>query len=329
MNKEWYRSTIEEAERFFEVDNKSGLDSGQVIKRLKKLPLTFPGLNPKFLKFLSLTVLRNGRREQVTFEHLVPGDIVYLSAGNLVPADVRLVKVNHLFADESSINGNSGIVKKNTFTLSRAAQKERQSCMLFKGSFIASGNGEGIVVEISHKNRFKPKTKLIKKPFSKNGVIVNQPAKAKLLKRITLVIFDCELTDSDISDIIRKVQLSKNIACKFIVAPEQAQRLSQKLKGVKIISKPDYENNDQVINDLQFICLNQTSGKIRAINSFKQLGYKVLYVSEGSSPEPAMQAADLSLIVGPTARHDVIHRAALYAPLLKTSNISSILYNNR
>lgn len=52
-------------------------------------------------------VLRGGNRSEVLSESLVPGDIIWLEAGDKVPADVRIVKAIDLFADESPLTGES------------------------------------------------------------------------------------------------------------------------------------------------------------------------------------------------------------------------------
>ena len=61
---------------------------------------------------LKATVVRAGRRATVAAEALVPGDIVFLQAGDRVPADLRLVEVASLRCDEASLTGESMPVEK-------------------------------------------------------------------------------------------------------------------------------------------------------------------------------------------------------------------------
>ena len=61
-------------------------------------------------------VLRNGHRIDVPATQLVPGDIVFLEAGNYVPADVRLLEAVNLRVDEASLTGESLPVQKNAQT---------------------------------------------------------------------------------------------------------------------------------------------------------------------------------------------------------------------
>ena len=58
-------------------------------------------------------VLRDGHHVTVSSRNLVPGDIVYLEAGNHVPADIRLMKAINLQVDEAALTGESHPVQKN------------------------------------------------------------------------------------------------------------------------------------------------------------------------------------------------------------------------
>ncbi len=67
------------------------------------------------LKQMSITkaqVVREGRSKIIPSEQLVPGDIIHLEAGNIVPADLRLVEIFAISIDESSLTGESSSVHK-------------------------------------------------------------------------------------------------------------------------------------------------------------------------------------------------------------------------
>ena len=66
----------------------------------------------------SITVRRAGELQEIAAEELVVGDIVLLSAGDRVPADIRLTKVSDLFISQAAITGESAILEKNCNTLS-------------------------------------------------------------------------------------------------------------------------------------------------------------------------------------------------------------------
>ena len=91
-------------------------------------------------------VERDGRRQQVPAEELVPGDIVLLRAGDKVPADLRVLAAHGLQAEEAALTGESVPVDKDPEpVMLEAALGERRS-MLHAGSLITYGTGRGVVV---------------------------------------------------------------------------------------------------------------------------------------------------------------------------------------
>ena len=92
-------------------------------------------------------VLRDGGVATITATDLVPGDIVLLEAGNVVPADLRLLVNEELQADESALTGESHPVNKELTTLENAdlALGDRLN-MAFKSSLITRGRAQGVVV---------------------------------------------------------------------------------------------------------------------------------------------------------------------------------------
>ena len=65
----------------------------------------------------SITVRRSGELLEIPAEKLVVGDVVLLSAGDRVPADIRLTKVTDLFVSQAAITGESAILEKSSRTL--------------------------------------------------------------------------------------------------------------------------------------------------------------------------------------------------------------------
>ncbi len=92
------------------------------------------------------TVLRAGREEEIPLADLVPGDVVILAAGSIIPADLRLVTAKDFFVSQSALTGESMPVEKNAAACSAAGKSalELPNCC-FQGSNVLSGTARGVV----------------------------------------------------------------------------------------------------------------------------------------------------------------------------------------
>jgi Ca2+-transporting ATPase len=98
--------------------------------------------------------LRNGIAAKVPAAELVPGDIVLFEAGDLVPADLRLLTTAKLTVDESTLTGESLPVHKHTDALDKeTAILDRQN-MAFKGTSITRGSATAVVVATGKNTEF-------------------------------------------------------------------------------------------------------------------------------------------------------------------------------
>ncbi|MBN1954945.1 MAG: cation-translocating P-type ATPase [Anaerolineae bacterium] len=92
-------------------------------------------------------VLRDGHRVAIPARELVPGDVVFLEAGNYVPADLRIVESANLRADEASLTGESiAVEKKADCVLAEDTTLGDRVNLAFMGSTITYGRGVGVVV---------------------------------------------------------------------------------------------------------------------------------------------------------------------------------------
>ncbi len=97
-------------------------------------------------------VIRDGQSMTVFSRELVPGDVVILEAGNMVPADIRLIETFALKIDESSLTGESVPVDKISELLSQDnLGPGDQLNMAFKGTLIANGRATGLVLNTGMK----------------------------------------------------------------------------------------------------------------------------------------------------------------------------------
>lgn len=94
---------------------------------------------------LTARVHREGVERTVLADRLVPGDLIELRAGDVVPADGRVVEARGLEVDESSLTGESQLVMKDADPSLAEALADRHS-MLFEGTTVAAGGGVAVVV---------------------------------------------------------------------------------------------------------------------------------------------------------------------------------------
>lgn len=100
----------------------------------------------QFKKSHSL-VIRDGKKVMVNDDQLVPGDIVLLQEGELVPADGRIIESYDLTVDESVLTGESESVSKNGNPLLQdGLALHQQTNMVFSGSYVRSGNATIVIV---------------------------------------------------------------------------------------------------------------------------------------------------------------------------------------
>ncbi|MDA3788193.1 MAG: HAD-IC family P-type ATPase [Desulfobacula sp.] len=93
-------------------------------------------------------VIRDGKEKEIKSEDLVPGDIVLLTSGVRIPADIRLFKTIELKVDEAALTGESVPAEKITTAVSsNNLTPGDQKNMGFMGTIVVSGRGRGVVVE--------------------------------------------------------------------------------------------------------------------------------------------------------------------------------------
>ncbi len=97
------------------------------------------------------TVVREGKRQIIPSQELVPGDLVLLTSGDKVPADLRLLHVRGLQIDESALTGESVPVEKDIQPLGSNTPLAERTNMVYAGSFVTFGQGSGVVVATGNK----------------------------------------------------------------------------------------------------------------------------------------------------------------------------------
>jgi len=98
-------------------------------------------------------VRRNGQMGQVPVTNLVPGDVVALRIGALVPADLRLLNVDELECDEGILTGESMPVVKSAAPVSGRVPQDQPGCA-FMGTVVHEGSALGVVVQTGPRTAF-------------------------------------------------------------------------------------------------------------------------------------------------------------------------------
>jgi Mg2+-importing ATPase len=97
------------------------------------------------------TVIRDGVAADVPITELVRGDIVHLAAGDMVPADVRIVACKDLFVTQAMLTGESFPVEKSSAADTNPHRPPLDlRCIAYLGTSVASGTAETVVVETGH-----------------------------------------------------------------------------------------------------------------------------------------------------------------------------------
>jgi Mg2+-importing ATPase len=101
------------------------------------------------------TLVRGGKESEVPLKMLVPGDIIQLAAGDLVPADVRVLLAKDLFLNQSALTGESLPVEKKAASVSADIQNPLElPNICFLGSNIESGSATAVVVHTGDQTYF-------------------------------------------------------------------------------------------------------------------------------------------------------------------------------
>ncbi|MBC7488460.1 MAG: HAD-IC family P-type ATPase, partial [Cytophagaceae bacterium] len=131
-------------------------------------------------------VLRSGKRQQIPETQLVPGDIVLLEAGNIVPADLRLLETHALKIEEASLTGESHAVDKNTEIVDNenASLGDRFN-MAFKGTIVSNGRATALVVGTGMKTEMGKIAKMLQQSESQTPL---QKRMADFSKKLAFVI---------------------------------------------------------------------------------------------------------------------------------------------
>ncbi len=145
-----------------------------------------------------VSVLRNGKLTSVSSLDIVPGDVIKLDEGERIPADARLIHMENLQINESSLTGESLPIHKTVSVLSEDKPIYERHNMVFQGTYVLGGTGLAVVVDTGAHTEFgaiaalasqKPEKSPVQKKIDDIvGLLI------KVLSGLALVVFMLSLS---------------------------------------------------------------------------------------------------------------------------------------
>ena len=91
--------------------------------------------------------MRNGNKQDVEISELVPGDVIQLSAGDIAPADARVIMAKDFYIDQSALTGESFPVEKTIDPITDKTESGKWNNYLFMGTSVTAGSATAVIVK--------------------------------------------------------------------------------------------------------------------------------------------------------------------------------------
>ena len=134
-----------------------------------------------------IDVIRNGNNIEIDIEDAVPGDIVKLASGDMIPGDVRFFETKDLFIDQSQLTGESNPVEKFSYTDNYNEISELNNIGLM-GSNVVSGSAKGIILTTGNQTYFGSMAKSLSTDKTKTSFEQNIDSISKLLIKFMIIM---------------------------------------------------------------------------------------------------------------------------------------------
>jgi len=103
---------------------------------------------------IKTSVLRDGNKQEIPVEDIVPGDIIILNAGDIVPGDCMLLESKDIFVDEAMLTGETYPVEKFVSVMPADTALAQRTNALWMGTHIVSGNAKALVIFTGKETEF-------------------------------------------------------------------------------------------------------------------------------------------------------------------------------
>lgn len=239
------------------------------------------------------TVIREGKNREIDFKGVVPGDIVFLSLGDVVPADIRIIEAADLEVNESSVSGESNPVHKTETPIAqeKLSYLDRKN-YLFAGSSITNGHCKGIVLYTGANTEFGKLTKELtmahpqtefQKGIKKFGSML-----IKVIVVLTIIIFfvNSVLNKGLLNSMLFALAVAVGLTPEFLplVITVSLANGAKKLHKKEVLVKRLVTIED--LGNIEILCSDKTGtlteGKITLMNYFdadKKINDRILTYS--------------------------------------------------
>jgi len=227
--------------------------SNKILKSLKR-----------YLSFKT-KVLRDGEKTEIDVKNLVPGDIVFLNIGDIVPADLRILDSEELYVNESVITGESVPVNKNSDEI-KILKKDstKLSNILFMGSEISAGNCRAIVIFTGEKTQFGKTVEVLssKEPSTnfQKGISKFGNFLIKLVVTLTIFVFLTNIfsTNDFIDSLLFAIALAVGVTPELlpVIITVSLSKGAMRMAEKKVIVKKLISIED--IGNMDVLCIDKT-----------------------------------------------------------------------
>jgi len=106
------------------------------------------------LVHIKVLVIREGEQKEILADELVPGDLIYFSAGNIIPADSIILDSKDLFVNEATLTGETFPIEKKECVLDTQTPLNKRSNVLFMGTNVISGTANALIINTGKNTEF-------------------------------------------------------------------------------------------------------------------------------------------------------------------------------
>jgi len=133
-------------------------------------------------------IIRENQETELPIEQVVPGDVILLKAGDIIPGDSLLIASKELYTDEAAFTGETFPVEKSVGIVSSDEPLSRRSNSLFMGSHVISGKAKALVVKTGRNTEFGKISASLKTRMGETGFEKGIRQLGYLLMEITLTL---------------------------------------------------------------------------------------------------------------------------------------------